>query len=250
MGLPFKLYGERNSGTNYVARLLEWNLAATQLPGVVPDRTLAILRRLPRREWQRDLWWAAAYRRNLGWKHGIPPTCAVERAHVVTITKNPYAWALSLHRRPHHPTHPQGLDLETFLATPWRTVGRDGLGRITLPSPVELWNAKNRAYVALGEGAMNVSYEDVLRDPRSVVDRVADRFGIAKAPEYFRNPIEPTKDPGRGFAFCRDYYLNERWRRALPSRAVRAINRELDVELARRFGYEIEPERAPSIRDQ
>jgi len=31
-----KMYGERNVGTNYLALLIDLNLDATQLPGVMP----------------------------------------------------------------------------------------------------------------------------------------------------------------------------------------------------------------------
>ena len=153
-----KIYGERNTGTNYVSALVALNLAATQVPGGIPPGVRRIHRALPGHQWVRDLYFACTHRRNLGWKHCVPDPDE-RRLHTwkgepgalvfVTLTKNPYAWLLSLHRRPYHPAHPRGLDFLTFLQTPWRTFGRDNMGRARLASPVELWNAKNRAYLAL-----------------------------------------------------------------------------------------------------
>ena len=240
-----KLYGERNTGTNYVQRLLAVNLIAEQLPGTIPESTLSVMRCLPGREWHRDLWWAV-HPRNLGWKHGVPPRRSAAGGYgIITVTKNPYSWCLSLHRRPHHPTHPQDLDFETFLATPWRTVGRDNMRRARLANPVELWNRKNRAYLDL-PGALNVTYESVLGDPKAFVDRVSGRFGIEKTAAYWRNHQPSTKEPGKTFAFYRQYYLGEWWRASLSAPAVEVINAALDWDLAARFGYAIE---SPVDRD-
>ena len=244
-----KIYGERNTGTNYVSALIALNLAVRELPGVIPAGIRRIHQMLPGREWVRDLYFACTRRHNLGWKHGLattPKRLAREDRHrrqslaFVTVTKNPYAWLLSLHRRPYHPTHPGALDFETFLATPWRTVGRDNMHRVTLKSPVELWNTKNRSYLELAPAnTLNTIYETTIRDPQAFIDDVVDRFGIRRSTASFRNHEVSTKDRTKDFGFYRDYYLNERWKDELTDAAISAINRRLDKDLVSRFGYEI-----------
>ena len=249
MTTRIKIYGERNTGTNYVSALIALNLAVRQVPGVIPEGIRRIHRMLPGREWVRDLFFACTRWHNLGWKHGLattPKRLASEGRHrrkslaFVTITKNPYAWLLSLHRRPYHPTHPGTLDFETFLATPWRTVGRDNMRRATLESPVELWNAKNRSYLELAPAnTLNTTYETTIRDPRAFIDDVVDKFETPRLASSFRNHEVSTKDRDKDFGVYRDYYLNERWKDELADTAIAEINRRLDHDLVSRFGYEI-----------
>ena len=237
-----KIYGERNTGTNYVSELIALNLAVRQVPGIIPDGVRRIHQMLPGREWVRDLYFACTGWHNLGWKHGLAREGLPRRRGLalVTITKNPYAWLLSLHRRPYHPTHPGALDFETFLATPWRTVGRDNMRRVTLESPIELWNAKNRSYLALAPGiTLNATYERTIRDPQAFIDNVVDKFGARRLTASFRNHEVSTKDRTKDFGFYRDYYLNERWKDELTDTAIAAINRGLDRDLVSRFGYQV-----------
>jgi len=132
------------------------------------------------------------------------------------------------------------LDFETFLATPWRTVGRDNMRRVTLESPVELWNAKNRSYLALAPGiTLNTTYETTIRDPQAFIDNVVDKFGMRRLTASFRNHEVSTKDRTKDFGFYRDYYLNKRWKDELTDTAIAAINRGLDHDLVSRFGYQI-----------
>ena len=239
-----KVYGERNTGTNYIGELIALNLLASQVPAIIPPGVRRVHQALPGREWVRDLYFACTYRWNLGWKHGVAKPGAPRRHGAkgpllfVTVTRNPYAWLLSLHRRPYHPTHPQGLDFETFLQTTWRTVGRDNMGGTTLPSPIELWNAKNRSYLALdSRNTLNTTAEGILADPKAFVDRIADGFGVGRSNGYFRNHEASTKERGKRFGDYRDYYLNERWRGDLTEGAVATINRSLDRELLDHYGY-------------
>ncbi|MCY3837829.1 MAG: hypothetical protein OXH09_04130 [Gammaproteobacteria bacterium] len=249
MTTRIKIYGERNTGTNYVGALIALNLAVRQVPGVIPEGIRRIHQMLPGREWVRDLFFACTRWHNLGWKHGIattPKRLAGDGQHrrrslaFVTITKNPYAWLLSLHRRPYHPTHPGALDFEAFLVTPWRTVGRDNMRRVTLGSPVELWNAKNRSYLELAPAhTLNTTYETTIRDPQAFVDDLVDKFAVRRVTASFRNHEVSTKDRSKDFGFYRDYYLNERWKDELTDTAIAAINQRLDHDVACRFGYDI-----------
>lgn len=241
-----KVYGERNTGTNYLGQLLKLNIEVKQLRGVVP-RWLHLLQvALPGHEWLRDLYFEAAFGHTLGWKHGCARTAA-ELRHVplvqrsvafVTLTKNPYAWLLSLHRRPYH-SRGEIPGLVKFARSPWRTVRRDGCSG-DLANPIELWNRKNATYLGLRElGGLNLRSEDVLEDPAAALDRLADHFRLPRRSNQFLNCQPSTKDPTRDFAFYRDYYLNERWRDELPREVVDAVNESLDLRLMQHFGYAI-----------
>lgn len=102
-----KIYGERNTGTNYLEQLLKKNLL--NLPeekqaniSIMPSPSLL----LPKNELDKqDL-------AQLGWKHRFIDVaflrkCGFEKKSglILTLTKNPYSWLMSLHKRPYAPIH-------------------------------------------------------------------------------------------------------------------------------------------------
>jgi hypothetical protein len=238
-----KILGERNTGTRYLEQLVACNLSVELLRGGVP---WPILRVFGPNEAVRDLYFRLTYRRNLGWKHAMAPSAArlqaLDRAEVVflTLTKNPYAWLLSLYRRPYHqPQMPETL--AAFVRSPWHTVAREG-HREAFRSPVVLWNEKNRGYLALGSGVCvrNLRYEDLVRDPETVVSEIAAQFALPRRQPQFVNVTNSTKQEAqKSFDDYQAYYLEERWRDKLDPEVVALINADLDEELMRRFGYEV-----------
>ena len=64
-----KVYGERNTNTNYLEQLIHLNLDVGQLAGVVPRYVKTIQKVLPGKEWLRDWYFSVTPHRNLGWKH-------------------------------------------------------------------------------------------------------------------------------------------------------------------------------------
>ena len=51
-----KIYGERNTGTNYLSRLIHLNLDVEELPGIAPKKIVQLQNRLPGREWVKDMY--------------------------------------------------------------------------------------------------------------------------------------------------------------------------------------------------
>ncbi|MEO1350635.1 MAG: hypothetical protein AAFW84_17820, partial [Cyanobacteria bacterium J06635_15] len=153
---PFlKVYGERNTGTNYLSQLINLNLKADELPGSVPSEIDVWQRKLQRKfnikERLKDIYFDISFHKNLGWKHSLvdpkkiyrKSSLPLDNISFITITKNPYSWLLSLYKRPYHQYFRQGekIDFETFIVSPWKTVGRDNLNK-KISTPVELWNIK------------------------------------------------------------------------------------------------------------
>ena len=236
-----KLYGERNSGTNYLSNLLALNLDIQQLRGVVPDCFGALQRLLPGREWLCDLYFSLTFPSNLGWKHArAEPLASQPGCNVcfITITKNPYAWLLSMYRRPHHQYYRNKPDFETFLQSPWETVGRDNCGK-ALASPIALWNIKNRSYHQLREmNGLNLTVEGLLLAPEQTIDGISDHFAFPRKCGVFINYHTSTTESGKNFDDYRRYYLGEQWREELTEQNISIINRTLDRSLMEAFGYQ------------
>lgn len=243
-----KIYGERNSGTRYLAKLLRRNLRVELLRGVAPPqivRALAVDHGLNLEE-ARDLYFQENYGQTLGWKHTRVLTAQQLSTYeisdrnltFVSITKNPYAWLLSLHRRPYHQAHKRELTFEQFLTSPWPTVGRENADQ-EIAGPVELWNLKNRSYINLRDSgkALNLTYEAVLAEPKQQLDRIAEFCGCNWRRRGYTAVEFLNERQSKGVDYYRRYYLDEEWRQHLTPEAVTIINERLDRALLDFFQY-------------
>jgi len=126
-----------------------------------------------------------------------------------------------------------------MLLTPWKTIARDNCGEL-LENPVVLWNLKNSSYLPLKQlGGLNITTEETIQNPESVIDTIAGHFSIKKRGGGFRNYEKSTKDSSKNFAYYQDYYLNEKWREEISEEAVSLINQSIDKSLMKRFGFSV-----------
>ncbi len=244
-----KIYGERNTGTNYLYRLIEQNLDVALLPGVAPRYLRRLFPSHPTlHERLIDSYFRWTFKRNLGWKHMLVPQLqslqeadvAIDRVLFLFLVKNPYAWLLSLYRRPYH-NHRPAPTFEAFLREQWPTVGRERAGRPYFPNPIVLWNEKTAAYVRLAQQVHGsiIRYEDLIADPQVVLQNIA-RKGVSWKSKDFKNIAESVKgDEGKDFHFYQTYYLEEQWRKDLSQEAIRFINVYLDEAILQKLGYHV-----------
>jgi hypothetical protein len=242
-----KIYGERNTGTNYLSQLAELNLDAELLPGSVPGWIARLPKFIPGKEMLRDAWFRYLFSRNLGWKHSKVLSAAelsrqplAPEVRFVTLTKNPYSWLLSLYKRPYSVWSARAPDFESFVISPWRTFARDNSTAV-LPNPVQLWNEKNASYVGLEQhfSAVRLRYEDLVLNPAETIDQIAKRLKIRKKSDQFINLEESTKQDASTFSDYQQYYLREQWRTKLSTTAIARINSLLDENVVQLYGYSL-----------
>jgi len=243
-----KIYGERNTNTRYIEALIQLNLDVAQLRGVVPGYIKTTQKILPGKNWLRDLYFSLSYTHNLGWKHSCVKSSRELKNHdnfqrnicFVSVTKNPYSWLLSLHRKPYSQQYGKTKpDFETFLQTAWKTDARDNCEKL-LESPIALWNIKNTSYLELADlNGLNITTERTIQDPESVIETIGSHFSIKKRGNKFLNYEKSTKDVNKDFSYYQDYYLNERWRDEISENAIEIINKTVDKTLMKHFGYEV-----------
>ena len=249
-----KLYGERNTGTHYLARLVASNLNARMLENIEPRIIRRTARRLRATEIVRDVYYGFTFRRNLGWKHMNPRTLDelrrlgidVARLRFIMLTKNPYSWIVSMMRNPYHLGLQKVDDIDAFVARQWPCSRRENMTTASA-SLIDMWCAKTRRYLTLaghGQGCI-VRYEDLLIDPAAAIAAMASELGVERRSDQFVNIDTSAKRAGRAqgrtFESYRLYYLNEEWRARLTPTAIATINRQLDPDVMRRTGYEIIP---------
>lgn len=248
MSKLIKIYGERNTNTNHLEKLIELNLDAVQMPGVVPHFIKSIQKIVPGKNWIRDVYFSRSYKKNLGWKHARVKSARELKAYdidvrdicFISITKNPYSWLLSLYRKPYNQQYRDGKpDFETFLRSPWTTEARDNCKRV-LANPIELWNTKNASYLQLQDlGGLKLTTESIIDKPEAIINTLSAHFSISRRNHQFLNYEKSTKDSSKNSAYYRDYYLNERWRDDLSDVAVATINKSLDMTIMKQFGYKL-----------
>ena len=244
-----KIYGERNTNTNYMSKLIELNLNVTELPGVIPLSIMKMQKFLPGRELIRDIYFYFTYSKNLGWKH----TCVKSKKSLnryklvksnlifLTITKNPYSWLLSLYRNPYHQYYTHELSFEAFLQHQWHTVSRDNVKTGPI-NPIELWNIKNNSYLELDKkNSLNITTEETFKNPQGIIQRISQEYSVERKTEIFVNYERSTKDSSKDSAYYRDYYLSERWRDKLSNEAIAIINQSVDKGLMAYFRYKVLP---------
>jgi hypothetical protein len=219
-----QIYGERCSGTNFVAQLLRRNFPRLSLT----DR--------------------------YGWKHGFvrrledaAPDCLF-----VVVTRDPLDWIRSLHQKPWHAAAPlRDVTLAEFMRQPWWCEwGRDmqlladdarlGTEMMHERDPetgerfanvMKLRASKLRNWFALPERVQHylaVRYEDAAADPRRLVREVAQRFGMRRWP-WLRSV--------KTFKGGRERFVKKQYE-PIPSADRDWIVSQLDLPLERAAGYE------------
>lgn len=253
-----KIYGERNSGTNFVEQFLRQNIDVNVLPGVVTGfspsliaarrlRSLAPVSGRKAVAKVRGKFFERTFGDYLGWKHMRPNPGRIGAQQLgttafVVVTKNPYAWILSMFKRPHDGAG-TAPDLKTFIDRDYPVMAYENVDAGAM-RPVAIWTEKLRGYrelQSLGAHVEVVQYEEFLRDQDAVLSRISSRFGFSRRSQDTVSVERDTKGIKRegGGNFYRDYYLEERWREKLNDQDVALINRDLDVGLVDQFGYKM-----------
>jgi len=238
-----KIFGERNSGTNYVAQLLEINFPIKILSGSPP------------------YWWERRFglgnlsmsgyffltgSSNLGWKHAVP---TLRQAQLndnvfVILTKNPYSWLLSLHKRPYHNWQAREIPFSEFIREPWSVMACEGLQGM-VSTPVDLWNRKHGAYLMLAKNArfgIVSRYEDILADPENFLLKFSkvSNLSINNHVKFITHGAK-SKDREKSSDYYKRYYLDEMWKNKLTTSDITYINQSLDAVIVNELGYTMIP---------
>lgn len=166
--------------------------------------------------------------------HGDPE---YHPGHVHLIsTKNPYAWILSLWRKPHGPRNFRKrydrMTLGTFLRAPWKE----------WPNALQRYNYIYGKYweffLTSDVKPLILRSEDLQRDPKNMMEALAGHFDLEMGP--FRNIAREVNSAGQlGKPFKRtQYYLTEGWKNDLTLNQAKYITDQIDSSIWPRFGYD------------
>ncbi len=243
-----KIYGERNTGTNYLSELIKANFQVKLIPGKAPLHIQLKERLTSGNESTRDTYFRETFDTNLGWKHAkvdvvkLKDVSKFEQVGFLCLVKNPYSWLASLYRSPHHF---EGIELgkfEDFLSRKdLKVLKRDQL-TVGYSSPVELWNQKNRSYHTLAKepNTFLIRYEDLAQAPHEIVEQIAARFELDMKNDRVINIQKSTKSGNkRSYEDYRAYYESEAWKEKFAPESIQIVNNQLDAELVLNLGYSL-----------
>ncbi len=235
-----QIYGERNSGTNYLHFLMEENIRNVKV----------------------------GYK--FGWKHGFAKIDEIKR-HIqpsdliLCMFKDPYSWIVSMHGKPHHAPQLYKIPFSDFVRSEWvcyqgenydvRDLEKDPV----LPEQemmhernpetgerfenvAALRTGKNKRLIQLKREFPDqvhlLRYEDFLFTPRiKVCDVAADGRLRLKGPVkvskgYFGKNPKKTFDR-------KDYYENKEYFNHFTEEDLQYVNQFLDKDIEEELGYQI-----------
>ncbi len=210
-----KVFGERNSGNNYIMHLLDKNL------------DLKYTTREP------------SINKTLGWTHGKPLVYGqdvLDKILFLFIFKNPYSWLLSFKEKTHTKQTFKKTNFFGFLQTP--VEGYD--------NPILMLMDKYGNYLEFFDvnkhaKQITIRYEDALETPKDIINVIHVSFRLKKSDKYFTPITQQTHASSRLLDKPfdkKDYYLNEQWKNKLGTRDIEFINKYLDADVMDKLGYE------------
>lgn len=232
-----KVFGERNSGTNYLSSLLAMNVKNIELLGG-----------------------------KYGWKHGFVNHEVLKGANdtlFLVIFKDPYSWAVSMRGKPHHAPQLHKLPFSEFIRSEWACYTGDNFDKRNLATnPVkpeeEMMNERNpntkkrfgnvmlmrqakiRSYLRIGEFTDKfevVRYEDLLYTPKQVLNKLIRKYELPRT--YDRLKLDQGyhgKNPNKPFT-RRRYYLQKEYFDKYTPEDLTYINEFINFELEGKLGY-------------
>lgn len=208
-----KVYGERNSGNNWVITMICHNVAN------------------PKEYNQHNF----NYQHRLGWIHGMPVDKYYARENKGTfflfLVRNPFAWVLSTYRNPHNTYQEKPESLRVFLDLPF-----DGYA-----NPIQMLMVKWRAYLDFVEflprKSRIIRYEDFLQDPEGTLHSIPLQWQTTYKPIN-----EKIRSSGRGTGRTynkRKYNLSREFMRAIDPVSKEKIKSKLNKNICDAVGYKI-----------
>jgi hypothetical protein len=239
-----KLLGERNTGSRYLMQLVELNLKLPYLPHFPPS-WIKSWHGKPGFEWLRTQYFAWTYSKNLGWKHHLPDADFIAKLSAsrgvlfLICIKEPYSFLTSLYKRPYHHPLPKGTSFAQFLQQEWTPIPQERAPS-TFANPIQLWNTKHRAYLALADRlpSLLIDHRELQEGPAAVMQSIAARMGLA-APSTFQDVTESTKDQGKPKGEILDFYRQRQWLKQYTPETLAWVNSQLDAEVMRRLNYSL-----------
>ena len=256
--LYLKIYGERNTGTNYLQKLVANNYYCDFLNGVTQGTYYRNLARALRSngvknsiEILQDYQDKEHFRKvssDYGWKHACAPIDVIaESQHkfntlFLILIKNPYTWISSLYKNPYDwlgGRYPVSID--EFVKHKWDLTKRDNINEKSLNSPIELYTKKYASYIELTrkfpENVHIIKYEDLISNPEITINFLKSSFTQIDA-QNFKNIEDSTKkNSNENFLDYRKKYLETPVSKIVSKSIIERVNYFIPDQIFEHYNY-------------
>ena len=221
-----KIHGLQRSGTNYISHLVNENFIDTN----------ALV--------------------NLGgWKHGYygVPWMLGHETHVLVVTKNPYAWLVSVYnywgknRKLNIGPDLNGIPFEDFVKNKiYLEKQKDIPYLVRATNPVQHWNNMNFHWLSIRINSKKLfvlAYEAVLENSKEVIKQIGNQFEVKQKKEFVESnttfiPSGETLKPSNE-KFNKEYYQKNDFMKEYSPELLEFVNSQLDLDVMLRLGYPI-----------
>ena len=216
-----KVFGERNTGTNFLESLIKENTNLSVLKhggNEIPKNRLDLIwKSIPFPQKQSpmlrrlildrliDQQRKDEYCLNFGWKHSL-----VDINHLkisprfnatlfVFLVRNPWRFLSALHKRPYNLFPRVNVDMLDFVDSSFLANERDRLPCNFVQSPVEFWNLKVESYFNANSNIVNsliCYYEQIMQSPECFLKSLSEYCNIS---EHLSIPMKSTKGDEKTF---------------------------------------------------
>ena len=251
--MDIKVFGERNTGTNALIRMLQQNSKTRFYPGTRVElsqstsRELELIRkfRLGSSRKERAIDRVFQGRSLLErWKHSATYVSHAEVSDLpetlfIFTVREPLSWLVGLYKKPYHILTARPENLESFATTRWRTVGRENLQSASY-YPLDLFEEKLKSYLHLMSYLedFNLPFK-IIKFENFVTDQEATFWELY---EFLDEPTcnfgelnESTKDSRKNARFYANYYTNGLWKADFPE--LDDLKMTVSKDLLSSFGY-------------
>lgn len=253
-----KVFGERNTGTNFLNQFLRLNTSLKVLEHgdntrckqrvekicTAHDITDPVIKEIIF-ERMIDAEREHEFPRNFGWKHAsisphkLAASPLYDRTLFICLVRNPWKFLTSLYRRPYNLIPMPETSFSRFIRSPFVASARDGIKDVFLPDPVELWNLKVNSYH--GFYAKSSSKMIFLYYEQLVVNitRFASRLsGFCEVDlTAVKVPNSSTKGDQKSYAQYRDETINYDPLNSMTAKDASYICQRLDQSLIAKSPY-------------
>ncbi len=229
----FKIYGERNCGTRFVSHLLKSNFEFTPRDASNADFAAErerLIEGLSEHEWLikriaserfNTVMNRALMPKTMGWKHGCPQIEFLKsvpnrtsRTLFVIVVKHPVFWALSFQKRPYESYFRYtSMSFSDYIRHVFIPTERDNVSEVIFESTIALYAAKIDGYRRLADMGVAleiVRYEEILQDPPGFLDRLGDKYSLARRRKRDIIREHSTKGDDKTLADYQEKYRLER----------------------------------------
>ncbi|WP_170419683.1 hypothetical protein [Ruegeria atlantica] len=252
-----KIFGERNTGTNVLHRLIENNSECRLAPGIafqLDDTLVNDLHAIVKTRNKNPKLIAHEYESRIDqvfenqpainmWKHAatdFQDIRSLKNTKVIFCVRHPMSWIVSFHKRPYNKKLVAPSSLEAFSKIWVPLLRRDNLNYNSL-RPLELYSRKLKSYLDFARQLDGIhvpnkfiKHEDITIKQESVIQELSSWLNFKT-----RNPYNAsTKDPSKNRAFYKSYYENELWKEPIEG-SWSALGNELDKALFEKLEYQV-----------